>query len=122
MTTNDGTPTRATIEPCPKPITRTNGDAGQHRQQPVDLVPAAGPLELGNCDGADPGHVADREIDLPEQEDEDDAEGEHRRPGHLDEDVGEVDRGEEVRRLEAEEGDDEDEAEDERAGRRGSPT
>src|SRR6185437_14003096 len=71
-------------------------------------------LELGNRDGADSGHVADREIDLPEQENEDDAEGEHRRPGHLDEDVGEVDRGEEVRRLEAEEDDDEDEAEDDR--------
>src|SRR5262249_22692796 len=48
------------------------------------------------------------------QEDEDDAEGEHRRPGHLDEDIVEVDRGEEVRRLEAEEDDDEDEAEDDR--------
>ena len=91
-----------------------NGNGGRYRQQPVDLVPAAGQLELGNRDGTDAGHVADREIDLPDQEDEDDAEGEHRRPGHLDEDVVEVDRGEEVRRLEAEEDDDEDEAEDDR--------
>ena len=35
-------------------------------------------------------------------------------PGHLDDDVVEVDRGEEVRRLEAEEDDDEDQAEDDR--------
>src|SRR5262249_11285579 len=91
-----------------------NGNGGRDRQQPADLVPAAGQLELGNGDGTDAGHVADREIDLPDQEDEDDAEGEHRRPGHLDEDVVEVDRGEEVRRLEAEEDDDEDEAEDDR--------
>src|SRR5438270_10781588 len=68
---------------------------------------APGELELSHREGADPGDVADREIDLAEQEDEDDAVSEHRRPGHLDDDVVEVVRGEEVRRLEAEEDDDE---------------
>ena len=79
VTTNDGTPMSATIEPCTRPITAQMTIAADDRQQPADLVPAAGQLELGNRDGTDAGDVADREVDLAEQEDEDDAEGEHRR-------------------------------------------
>ena len=42
--------------------------------------PLPGQLELRNGHGADPGHVADREVDLAEQKDEDDAVGEHAVP------------------------------------------
>src|SRR5581483_5906269 len=71
-------------------------------------------LQLGDGKCADPRDVADRQVDLAEQEDEDDAVGQHRRSGHLDDDVSEVLGREEVRRLEAEEDDDEDEREDDR--------
>src|ERR1700758_2115781 len=71
-------------------------------------------LQLGDRERADPRDVADRQVDLAEQEDEDDAVGQHRRAGHLDDDVAEVLGREEVRRLEAEEDDDEDECEDDR--------
>jgi hypothetical protein len=44
----------------------TDRDRGDHGEQPVDLMAAAGQLELRNGQGADPGHVADREVDLAE--------------------------------------------------------
>ena len=71
-------------------------------------------LELSHGHGAEPAQVADREIDLPEQEHEDDAEGEHAGARHLDDDVVEVVGGEEDRRLDGEEEDDQHEAEDDR--------
>src|SRR5579864_1771329 len=71
-------------------------------------------LQLGDRERADPRDVADRQVDLAEQEDEDDAVRQHRRAGHLDDDVAEVLGREEVRRLEAEEDDDEDERDDDR--------
>src|SRR5262249_53496848 len=60
------------------------------------------------------GDVSDREVDLPQKQHEDDAVGQHRRAGHLDDDVSEVDGGEEVRRLEPEEDDDRNLADDDR--------
>ncbi len=52
---------------------------------------AARQLELGDDEGGDTAEVADREVDLAEEEDEDDAVGEHRHARHLDDDVDEVD-------------------------------
>ena len=65
-------------------------------------VPARpGQLELRDDQRADAGEVADREVDLAEQQHEDDAVGEHRRAGRLGDQVDEVDGREEVRRREA---------------------
>ena len=102
--------------PLGSPDCRADGECrgDRHESSPRDLVPTRRIHELGRREGTDPGHVADREVDLAEQEDEHDAVGEHRGPGHLDDDVDEVLRGEEVGRLEAEEDDDEDLPEDDR--------
>ena len=75
---------------------------------------AARQLQLGDDERPDPGEVADREVDLAEQEHEDDAEREHRGAGRLVDQVDEVDGGEEVRRREPEDDDDEDLADDDR--------
>ena len=81
MTTNDGTPTNATIEPWNGADPAHASDRDQHREDAVQLMAAAGQLQLGDDQRADAGHVADREVDLAEQEHEDDAEREHRRAG-----------------------------------------
>src|SRR6266566_6545825 len=86
VTTNDGTPTLA----------------------------ATRELELGDGQGRYPAQISDRKVDLAKQEDEDHSEREHGQAGHLDDDVVEVVRGEEVRRLEAEEDDDHRQADDDR--------
>ena len=56
----------------------------------------------------------DRQIDLRDQQHEDDTERDHRHARHLEDDVHEVRRREEVRSGEAEEGDDEHLADDDR--------
>ncbi len=95
-----------------------DGDREQSRYRRDDpegrVVVTAGKLELGDRHRREAAEVADREVDLAEQEDEDDAVRQHGGPGRLDDDVVEVVGGEEVRGLEAEEDDDEDEAEDDR--------
>src|SRR5438046_7665207 len=68
---------------------------------------ATGQLELRHGQRRDSAQVPDREVDLAQQQHEDDAEGEHCRARHLDDDVVEVVGGEEVGWLEA--GEDEDE-------------
>ena len=75
---------------------------------------AARELELGNGQSRDPAQIPDREVDLAEEEDEDHSEREHGQARHLDDDVVEIVRGEEVRRLEAEEDDDECQADNDR--------
>src|SRR5262249_44878301 len=62
----------------------------------------------------DAGEIADRQVDLAEQQHEGDAEGEHRGSGGLLDQVDEVDGREEVRRREGEDDDDDDLAEDDR--------
>ena len=81
MTTNDGTPTLATIVPWAAPIDAPRRD---DRERPIatspgQLVAAAGQLELGDRHRREAAQVADREVDLAEQEDEDDAVREHGR-------------------------------------------
>ena len=76
-------------------------------------------LDPGNWSSAtikrsDAGEIADREVDLAEQQHVDDAVGEHRRAGRLGDQVDEVDRGEEVRRRQPEDEDDDDLADDDR--------
>ena len=106
VTTNDGTPTLATIVPWPSADQAGDEDREGDGDHPRIVVRAPGQLELGHREGGDAAEVADREVDLPEEEDEDDAVGEHRHARHLDDEVDEVGRREEVRRGEAEEGDD----------------
>ena len=89
---------------------------------PFSWCPLPGSCSSATIERADAREVADREVDLAEQQDEDDAEGEHRRAGHLVDQVGEVDGGEEVRRRQAEEDDDEDLADDDREPGRGCPS
>ena len=71
-------------------------------------------LQLRHDERTDAREVPDRQVDLAEQQHEDDTEGEHRRTGHLVDQIGEVDGREEVRRRQAEEDDDEDLADDDR--------
>ena len=95
---------------------------GRSRCRPFSWCPLPGNWSSATTSAPMPGDVADREVDLPEQQHEDDAVGEHRRAGHLDDDVAEVVGGEEVRRLEAEEDDDGDRRRRRSGGRRGCPT
>ena len=97
MTTNDGTPMSATNEPCRTPITAPATSAARDRDQPRVVVARARQLQLGDDDAGDAADVADREVDLADQEHEDDADRDHGRPGHLHDQVVEVDRGEEDR-------------------------
>ena len=85
---------------------RACADRERDREQARELVRAARQRQLGDDDARDAADVADREVDLADQEHEDDAVGEHRHAGHLRDDVGEVARGEEVVGLEREEEDD----------------
>src|SRR5690242_18881986 len=75
---------------------------------------AARKMELRDGQRGDSAQVADRKVDLTEQEDEDHAEDENGEPRHLHDDVVEVVGGEVVRRLEAEEDDDERDPDDDR--------
>ena len=53
MTTNDGTPISATIEPWNAPIAVADGERERAiADEPGELVPAAGQLELGDDDAA----------------------------------------------------------------------
>ena len=118
-------------EPCERDDERRDADLGHdraldaaderaqaHRDRDRDdsgiRMAATRKLELGDGQGRNPAQIPDRKVDLAEQEDEDHSEGEHGQAGHLDDDVVEVVRGEEVRRLEAEEDDDECQADDDR--------
>ena len=58
---------------------RADCDGDQHREDAVHLPAAAGELELGHDQCPDAREVADREVDLAEQEHEDDAVREHAR-------------------------------------------
>ena len=116
VTTNEGTPTYATIEPWNAPIAAHAATAMTIASRPFSWWPLPASCSSATIKRADAREVADREVDLAEQEHEDHAEGEHRRSGGLADQVGEVDGGEEVRRREAEDDDDDDLAEDDREG------
>ena len=75
----------------------TNPDGEQDRDQARDLIALLGLLEQRHGHAANAADVADGEIDLAEQQDEDDPHGDDRHAGHLDDDVVEVDRRDVVR-------------------------
>ena len=80
--------------------------------EPAREVATVGELQRGRSQRGNAAQKADREIDLRDQQHEDDTERDHRHARHLQDDVHEVRRREEVRRGEAEEPDDEDLADD----------
>ena len=104
---------KATNEPWKAPISEHTADGEEDRDDPRDLVPVR-ESQLRDDDAGDPADVADREVDLADQEDEDDAVGEQRHTGHLRDDVAEVAGAEEVVSLEREEDDDDDEPDEHR--------
>ena len=114
VTTNDGTPRKATIEPCTAPITAPTSSA-----PPMAMYHGYSCDEPESCSSAtttaaEPAEVADREVDLADQEHEDDAHRHHRDLRHLRDQVVEVDRGEEHARLRREEDRDQHHADDHR--------
>src|SRR5439155_12622560 len=76
---------------------RAQAHRDRNRDQSRIRMAATRELELGDGQGRYPAQVPDRKVDLAEEEDEYHSEGEHRQAGHLDDDVVEVVRGEEVR-------------------------
>ena len=113
MTTNDGTPTFATNVPCAAPMIADDAERDEDAE-PARVVATVGELQLGRGQRGNAAQKADRQIDLRDQQHEDDTERDHRHARHLEDDVHEVRRREEVRRGEAEERDDEDLADDDR--------
>ncbi len=91
-----------------RPDRSTRGNGEQDGHEPRDLMPGLRQRHLGDDHPRDAADVADREVDLADQEDEDDAVGEQRHTGHLRDDVAEVAGAEEVVGLEREEGRDDD--------------
>ena len=104
---------KATNEPWKAPISTHAPTASRIAISPGTSNEPSGSVSLATTtrDAAD---VADREVDLADQEHEDDAVGEQRRARHLREDVGEVAGAEEVLGLEGEEGDDHDQPDQDR--------
>ena len=82
---------------------RRNGQ--EDRDDPRDLVPVR-QGQLRDDDPGDAADVADREVDLADQEDEDDTVGQQGDARHLRDDVADVAGAEEVLRLEGEEDED----------------
>src|SRR6478752_2291777 len=73
----------------------TSGDGDEHREEAVHLQASTGKLELRGDHRTDAGDVADREVDLAEEEHEDDAVREQRRARRFRDQVDEVDGREE---------------------------
>jgi len=71
-------------------------------------------LQLGDDHPGDATDERNREVDLPDQEDEHDPVGQHAHARQLADQVGEVDRGEPVARGQAEVEDDEEKRDDDR--------
>ena len=113
VTTNDGTPTSATIDPWKAPISAAARIA-RKTQRYQGRCGAVRQLRLGDDDAGDAADEGDGEVDLADQEHEDDAVGEQARARHLRDDVREVRRREEVLRGLAEDEDDERERDDDR--------
>ena len=89
-------------------------ERGKDRDQARVLVTRARQLQLGNDDARDAADVADREVDLADQEHEDDADRDDGHARHLLDQVREVDRAEEDAGLRGEEDGDRDQADDHR--------
>ena len=115
VTTNDGTPTFVMISPCRTPMARPASERDDHRR--------AGARTRCGCRGRSAARSmharhaadeADRQVDLPQQQDEDDPHADRRDRRRLDDEVDEVPRGQEVRVLALEDDRDDDQADDDR--------
>ena len=101
-----------------RPLREPDHDAGQDRERERDEtgIVVAGPrlLVIGDGDAREAAEKADREVDLADQQHEHDSDRDHRRAGHLPDQVLEVDGGKEDARLRAEEERDRDDSDDHR--------
>ena len=113
VTTNDGTPAFVITSAWTKPIAVVHASAATIAGPPGPPG-VLGTQEERHHDAADRADERDREVDLPDQEHEDDADRDRGDRGHLQEEVGEVALGEERVVEEAEDDDDDDEADDDR--------
>ena len=95
MTTNDGSPIWVMIEALEQPDRRADEQGEADCSPPRPAV--RGPRRSAMVTAAHPGDVADREIDLAEEQDEHLAHPEQHEHRRLDEQVYEVARGQEVR-------------------------
>src|SRR5690606_8088317 len=93
---------------------RGAGEDRQHERQ--DLVHPVGDAEHREGGARDTADRADRQVDLAEQQDEHDADGDHAGADHGDRHVGEVAGGEEVAVQAGEDGPDDQQADDDRNG------
>ncbi len=91
---------------------RRDEQRDQDRENPLEVVTRSLFLQHRCGHAGDPAQEGDREVDLADEQDEDDAEREHRRARHLGDDVVEVDRREEVLRGQAEDDHDDRQPED----------
>src|SRR3954452_1739122 len=124
VTTKDGTPSFVMITPCsrpmPMPAARASTSAGPAAN--TLWLPGAGSEHVvlvgeGQQRDDPPRHtadVADRQVDLAQQQHEDDPHADGREGGRLDDEVDEVASGEEVRVLRLEDDPDDDQADDDR--------
>ena len=114
MTTNEGTPTNATIEPWSPPITAQTATAMTMAISPLYWWPLPGSCSSATTSAPIPArYPIDRSIS-PRSSTNTTPNREHRRARHLDDHVAEVDGREEVRRRVGEEDDDDDLADDDR--------
>ena len=112
VTTNEGRPIRVMIVPWRIPIPAQARSAAVIAAPPRPAVSRA--REVGHDHAAEAGDEPDREVDLPEQQDEDLAHREQAEDGGLDEQVDEVARGQEFRVEGLEEDRDQEQSRDDR--------
>ncbi len=109
VTTKEGTTKRLNSEPWGKPIAAADRDRGGDRQVGV---PAVFDVQHRHHRRREPADGADREVDLPEQQDVDDADRDQPDRGDLQHQVGQVLGREEAVFLDLEDDRDHDQAED----------
>ena len=112
VTTNEGRPILVMIVPWRIPIPAQARSAAGDRRPPRPPVSRA--REVGHDHAAEAGDEPDREVDLPEQQDEDLAHREQAEDRSLDEQVDEVAGGQELRVEGLEEDGDQDQSRDDR--------
>ena len=113
VTTNDGMPTLANRMPWKAPIAAPAASAATMRDHGRHLV-AVGDQEDGDDHARHARHVADRQVDLAEQQHEDDAHGDRGVGRRLHDQVHEVRGREEAVVLRLEDDRDDDQPEDDR--------
>ena len=114
MTTNEGTPSFVMITP----VQQADADAGEEREHQRrasgEHVVVVGEGQQGDEHARHAADEADRQVDLPQQQHEDDPHADGREGGRLDDEVDEVAGGEEVRVLRLEDDRDDDQPDDDR--------